>query len=455
MTGTNPNIADTDSDTIPDGYEVESGLQPLVNDAADDLDGDNLTNLTEFTNGTDPDDNDSDDDTLQDDVETKTGTFVDATNTGTDPLLADTDNDGIRDDREDNTGTLVDENATGSDPNNPDSDGDGTTDGAEVAVGRDPNNPNDAANGLSARLLSYWTFDDTLSDIAHTLPSDSGVADNGEFVGADTDVNYAADGLFGSSLTQNGGTGYVEVQASVDTLRGDSDALTISAWIKVPEFTANWQTLIAHGEGSQWRMARRSGESTVGYAGGAPDIPGAGIGPAVDDGEWHHIVGISDPDSAQVSLYIDGTLVTTGNAPDIEDLAEGTTPNLFIGANPQRVGREWNGQIDDLALWGRALTEEEILSIYNDGAGASIEDLLGGSGPPLITSIVNENDSITLTWTSKASSSYNIYASTDLENWELEVADGVAGEGETTSFTFDNPIPGAETLFFRIEPPRP
>ncbi|MGC6427253.1 MAG: LamG-like jellyroll fold domain-containing protein [Akkermansiaceae bacterium] len=454
-TGTNPNVADSDTDTMPDGYEVTNGLNPTTDDGALDLDEDTLSNLSEFTNGTEPDDKDSDGDTLEDNVETKTGTYVDTTDTGTDPLLEDTDNDGIRDDREDNTGTLVDENATGTDPNNPDTDNDGAPDGAELLVGRDPNNPNDGPTGLGAGLLSYWTFNDTLSDVAHTLRSDSAVADDGEFVGPDTDVNYAADGLFGSSLTQNGGTGYVEVQASIDTLRGDSDGLTVSAWIKVPAFTSNWQTLIAHGEASQWRIARRSNESTVGYAGGAPDIPGAGVGPIVDDGEWHHVVGISDPDAAQVSLYVDGVLVTTGNAPDIQNVAEGTTPNLFIGSNPQRPNREWNGQIDDLGIWGRALSEEEILSIYNDGSGASIEALLGGGGPPLITSIVSDNGEITLTWTSTEGANYSIFASANLENWPAEVADGITGESGTTSFTFDNPDPTATKLFFRVEPPRP
>jgi len=46
--------ADTDSDGLLDGYEVEHSLNPHVNNAAEDPDGDGLTNLEEQELGTDP-----------------------------------------------------------------------------------------------------------------------------------------------------------------------------------------------------------------------------------------------------------------------------------------------------------------------------------------------------------------------------------------------------------------
>lgn len=53
-TGTNPNNADTDGDGMSDGFEVDNGLNPFVNDANDDADNDGLTNLEEFLRGSDP-----------------------------------------------------------------------------------------------------------------------------------------------------------------------------------------------------------------------------------------------------------------------------------------------------------------------------------------------------------------------------------------------------------------
>lgn len=53
---TDPNNADTDGDGMPDGWEVNHGLNPLVNDASDDPDGDWLTNLQEYQAGSNPHD---------------------------------------------------------------------------------------------------------------------------------------------------------------------------------------------------------------------------------------------------------------------------------------------------------------------------------------------------------------------------------------------------------------
>ena len=52
--GTDPNGSDSDSDGMPDGWEVENSLDPLTDDSVEDPDGDSLTNLEEYQAGTDP-----------------------------------------------------------------------------------------------------------------------------------------------------------------------------------------------------------------------------------------------------------------------------------------------------------------------------------------------------------------------------------------------------------------
>ena len=46
-----PLLADSDADGMDDGYEVENGLDPMVHDAADDLDADSFSNLEEYLAG--------------------------------------------------------------------------------------------------------------------------------------------------------------------------------------------------------------------------------------------------------------------------------------------------------------------------------------------------------------------------------------------------------------------
>ena len=50
---------DSDCDGMPDRWEVTYGLNPLVNDAALDKDGDGFSNLVEYRKGTNPDDSHS------------------------------------------------------------------------------------------------------------------------------------------------------------------------------------------------------------------------------------------------------------------------------------------------------------------------------------------------------------------------------------------------------------
>ncbi len=46
--GTDPNNADTDGDSMNDGWEIAAGLDPLADDAGGDIDGDGMTNLDEY-----------------------------------------------------------------------------------------------------------------------------------------------------------------------------------------------------------------------------------------------------------------------------------------------------------------------------------------------------------------------------------------------------------------------
>ena len=60
--GTDPRNPDTDGDGLPDKWEIDNGTDPFVYDRWDDPDGDGLCNLDEYFAGTDPLDPDTDGD---------------------------------------------------------------------------------------------------------------------------------------------------------------------------------------------------------------------------------------------------------------------------------------------------------------------------------------------------------------------------------------------------------
>lgn len=151
---------DSDGDGLPDWWEGGVGLDRVnPDDAVNDLDGDGLTALEEYTLGTRENEPDSDGDGLSDGDEYFT--------VGSDPLNPDTDGDWLTDQIEVEIGSnplLVDTDGdslsdareyleTGTNPLASDSDDDGMSDGYEIEYGLNAF-VDDAAIDLDGDLLS-------------------------------------------------------------------------------------------------------------------------------------------------------------------------------------------------------------------------------------------------------------------------------------------------------------
>jgi hypothetical protein len=126
---------DSDNDGLPDTWEIQHGLNPLDPTGSHgpdgDPDNDGLSNAQELVLGAHPNNPDTDGDGLPDGWEVQHGLNpLDAT--GSHGPDGDPDNDGLS-----NAQELV----LGAHPNNPDTDGDGLPDGWEVQHGLNPLDP--------------------------------------------------------------------------------------------------------------------------------------------------------------------------------------------------------------------------------------------------------------------------------------------------------------------------
>ncbi len=146
--GTNPESSDSDSDTMPDQWELQYGLNPIYNDGLLDKDSDGLKNKYEYSRGTNPTVSDTDGDSMKDGWEVTYGlnplsssdkytdkdgdgltNYYEYTH-GLNPAKKDTDGDGLND--------YVEIYVYGTDPKKWDTDGDGYSDGEEIAAGTNP-----------------------------------------------------------------------------------------------------------------------------------------------------------------------------------------------------------------------------------------------------------------------------------------------------------------------------
>ncbi len=243
-------------------------------------------------------------------------------------------------------------------------------------------------------LTNYWSMDDSLADEAHGLAGSASTVDD---LLMPSDVNafgntmeFSDTALFGQAIEMTGGEndGHLFADQSADTVGvagvgGFLDGnMSISVWAQATSFESSWQAIIAHGEGGGYRLHRRAEESVAAFTGNGAGDTAAGptdISPATG---WHHYVGLVNDNLTE--LYVDG--VFQGSAgpgtPENRDMG------VHIGQNPDTSGREWRGQIDDVAMWNRPLTSSEIFQIYNNGLlGCSLLDNSCGTDPFLPVSL--------------------------------------------------------------------
>ena len=224
-------------------------------------------------------------------------------------------------------------------------------------------------------LYAYWNMDGNLDDAVDANHGGTLMGASGAPV-----ANFVA-GKFGQAIDiDRADSQYVEIggdENDFDFFHGD---ISVSAWFTVEAWDQNWQALIAKGEGDSWRIARRSGSNVMAYAGGSGDIPGDDTtGPDVSGGDWHHVVAITE-NEVSTRLWVDGGLVATGDAPTLDDDVDRGTLPLMIGGNPDTGGdgngafRSWNGSIDDVAIWTRTITDDEVGHLWNGGAGNAVPE---------------------------------------------------------------------------------
>ncbi|MBT7096036.1 LamG domain-containing protein, partial [Candidatus Poribacteria bacterium] len=145
---------------------------------------------------------------------------------------------------------------------------------------------------------------------------------------------------------------------NVDSLGGDHAIFNARAadetWLIHPE--------VRGGDGNFRWLLRTDGGTTI------FDIR-AGAAAA---GEWVHFAGVYDSASG-AALYINGEQV--GDGPGGSSIAEGWGLGARVGMNVDDA-RPFTGLMDDLSIWKRGLTADEVAAIMDAGAipaGAAVD----------------------------------------------------------------------------------
>ena len=218
-----------------------------------------------------------------------------------------------------------------------------------------------SSHAFVENIVGAWTFEEGSGKVIHDV---SGNGNDGDSEGG----AEWTDGMFGKALDFDGSTGYVEIPFDNSMKVLNASDFTIAAWFMPDEIPSINREVFQQGDdngtGRTWLFVSSENEirSFLGNA-----TTGSGIG--VEAGEWYHaaVVVTEGGGTDTVQLYVNGEAAGTPTPQSMED-SEGS---YFIGCHKD-LTNFWDGIIDDAVMLNKALDEDEINSLMNNG----IKDIL-------------------------------------------------------------------------------
>ncbi|MEJ5260652.1 MAG: LamG domain-containing protein [Anaerohalosphaeraceae bacterium] len=232
--------------------------------------------------------------------------------------------------------------------------------------GLTPSAPSKAAWVWTKRLMGHWKFDGNLLDsVSASVPG--APAHHGTMAGGGTGVDTYGAGINGNAIVFANTADYVEID-NPEFFNFYPLGFTISFWYK-ENSAVGWRLPVSKldagtagwlfGVDKAWRNQAvfffDSNNNPAFWADGNPNV-------ALDDGQWHMITAVYDPQTTSYTIYTDGdkneTIVL-----DISAAPLAAAP-LSIGGRATELSVD--GAIDDVRIYSYPLTPVQIAQLYVD-----------------------------------------------------------------------------------------
>ena len=236
-----------------------------------------------------------------------------------------------------------------------------------------------AGSAPTSGLVGYWSFDDG------TASDSSGKGNHGNLVGNPT----VAPGSAGQALSLNGLTQYVNLR---DVLDPAWDDLSIFAWVKTTQ-AGGFNMIISKRNSSDITNSGyqlfQNGSGALSFTfgdGNAARVRVDSVAPRINDGNWH-LVGVAFNRAANGIIYVDGQPATNGSG-SIRDQSgpiDNRVPLRFGVEDQTNQGFYWGGSIDEVRMYNRVLSSQEVSDMYSSPSPASFDFSLTNFGDISIT----------------------------------------------------------------------
>jgi chitodextrinase len=240
------------------------------------------------------------------------------------------------------------------------------------------------AQSNSTGLVAYYAFNEGSGT---TVNDSSGNANTGSISGA----SWTTSGMYGSALSFNGKYSTVIIPDSA-TLHLSS-GMTIEAWVYPAAPVTRWEDVIFKDTDIYFLEAGSPSGGTPAAGGtftthGDRTLAGTSALPA---NTWTHLAATYD--GMTLVLYVNGVVASRLAVSD--SLTTSTNP-LQIGGDPA-FGQYFQGNIDEVRVYNRALTQPQIQSDMT-GAAQAI-DTQAPTAPQNLSGAAISSTQINLTWT--------------------------------------------------------
>jgi hypothetical protein len=208
-------------------------------------------------------------------------------------------------------------------------------------------------------LAGWWRFDDA-SGAAAADSSKNGR--NGTLQGGLTFDKDSAPGRMGKALKLDGKEGFVQI-TGYKGIVGTSPR-TVAAWIKTKAAGGEVMSWGLRDFGKMWTFCFIRGRIGVTPRGGYLYM----LAGASDDA-WHHVAAVVE-EAARPNLHDNVKLYKDGEPAKIDDIGLLDLWPVDTGSGQDvRIGWKFNGLIDDVRIYDRALSEDEIGVLFRQADG--------------------------------------------------------------------------------------
>ena len=263
----------------------------------------------------------------------------------------------------------------------------------------------DAAANLSA--FSNTASASTLSVVSGLVTADAfdegsgtttvDISGNG-ITGTLQAATWTTSGKHGNALSFNGTSAYVDLgNPAALQLTG---SMTLSAWVFPTANPPDDGQIIAKSSSSDGWQLKTTPDTGVRTFGLTVSTGSAGIQrnsqTVLSLNTWYYVAGVYNSSARTLDLYVNGVLddgVLSGVVPAVQN---NSTANVNVGR--RTGGYLFNGTIDDVRIYNRALTAAEIVADMNTPVGGAA-DTQPPTAPSSLTATAANGGQINLSWT--------------------------------------------------------